>query len=407
VSRDAEAQAIDYVLRLGRALHAYGFASPALERALITASTRLGLVGHFFSTPTSLFVAFGDGSAQRTFLTRVEPGGVSLGKLADIDVNARAVIDGQVSPAEGLARIEAIERAPAPFNAWIETAASGIASGAACRLLGGSGDDVLVGTGLGILVGVFGLAAGRLRLQQGLFELAVSALVSAAALGAAVAGLGGSPTTSTLAGLIIVLPGFSLTIAMAELAARHLVSGTARLAGAFTVFFAITVGVALGRQIVSALAGLPPPATARPLAPWTLWVAVLATPPAVTVLLQGHVRDMPWIMLASVAGFFGGRAGSAALGPALGALVGAVSLGLAAHLYERLLRRPALVPLVPSVLLLVPGSTGFRSLAALVDQQVVVGVDTAFATLLTAASLVAGLLLAEMIAEVLTTRIRR
>ena len=74
----AEDHAIDYVLRLGRALHAYGYASPALERALITVSTRLGLVGHFFSTPTSIFVAFGTGSQQRTFLTRVEPGGVSL-----------------------------------------------------------------------------------------------------------------------------------------------------------------------------------------------------------------------------------------------------------------------------------------------------------------------------------------
>jgi uncharacterized membrane protein YjjP (DUF1212 family) len=407
VNRDGEDQAIDYVLRLGRALHAYGYASPALERALVTASTRLGLIGHFFSTPTSIFVAFGSGSAQRTFLTRVEPGGVSLGKLADIDGNARAVVEGRVSPAEALARIEAIERAPAPFGPWIETAASGVASGAACRLLGGGGGDVLVATGLGVIVGLLGLAAGRLKLQQGLFELMASALVSATALGAAVAGLGVSPATSTLAGLILFIPGFSLTIAMAELAARHLVSGTARLLGAVTVFFAITVGVALGRQIASAAAGLPPPGAVEPLPAWTLWAAVLATPPAVTVLLQGHVRDMPWIALASVAGFVGGRAGSALLGPALGALVGALSVGLAAHAYEGLLRRPALVPLVPGVLLLVPGSTGFRSLAFLVDQQVVVGIDAAFATLLTAASLVAGLLLAEMLAEVLTPRIRR
>jgi uncharacterized membrane protein YjjP (DUF1212 family) len=406
VNRDAEDQAIDYVLRLGRALHAYGYASPALERALITASTRLGLVGHFFSTPTSIFVAFGSGSAQRTFLSRVEPGGVSLGKLADIDANARAVVDGRVSPAEALARIEAIERLPAPFAPWLETAASGVASGAACRLLGGGGGDVLVAAGLGLLVGLLGLAAGRLRLQQGLFELMASALVSAMALGAALAGVGVSPATSTLAGLILVLPGFSLTIAMAELAARHLVSGTARLLGAVTVFFAMTVGVALGRELVRAAAGLPPPGAVAPLPEWTLWAAVLATPPALTVLLQGHVRDMPWIALASVAGFVGGRAGSMLLGPALGALVGALSVGLAAHAYEGLLRRPALVPLVPSVLLLVPGSTGFRSLAFLVDQQVVVGVDAAFATLLTAASLVAGLLLAEMIAEVLTPRLR-
>ena len=402
VTPAAEDQAIDYVLRLGRALHAYGYASPALERALVTASTRLGLIGHFFSTPTSIFVAFGTGSAQRTFLTRVEPGGISLGKLADIDGNARAVIDGSLSPSDALARIEAIERQPPPFGPWLETAASGIASGAACRLLGGGEGDVVVGTGLGILVGLLGMAAGRLRLQQGLFELIASALVSAAALLAASFGLGVAPATSTLAGLIIVLPGFSLTIAMTELAARHLVSGTARLAGAFTVFFAITFGVAVGRQLIAALLALPPPARVAPLPEWTLWAAVFATPIAVTVLLQGRTRDMPWIVLASLAGFFGGRAGNALLGPAIGACLGALSVGLAAHAYERWVGRPALVPLVPGVLLLVPGSTGFRSLAALVDQQVVVGIDTAFATLLTAASLVAGLLMAEMIADVST-----
>src|SRR5687767_9205930 len=255
-----EDRAIDYVLRLGRALHAYGYASPALERALVTSSSRLGLVGHFFSTPTSIMVAFGTGSAQRTFLTRVEPGGLSLGKLADIDGNARAVVDGSRSASDALARIEAIEQQPPPFGRLLETAASGIASGTACRLLGGGGGDVVVATGLGVLVALLGFAAGRVRVQAGLFELMVSALVSALALIAASAGLGVSPAVSTLAGLIFVIPGFSLTIAMAELAARHLVSGTARLAGAFTVFLAITFGVAVGRHIAAALAGLPPPA---------------------------------------------------------------------------------------------------------------------------------------------------
>jgi uncharacterized membrane protein YjjP (DUF1212 family) len=398
----AEDRAIDYVLRLGRALHAYGYPSPTLERALVTASTRLGLVGHFFSTPTSIFVAFGSGTVQRTFLTRVEPGGISLGKLADIDGNLRAVIDRSLSPSEGLARIEAVEQAPPLYGPVLEAIASGVASGAACRLLGGGAGDVLVATGLGVLVGVLGLVAGRLRLQHGLFELIASALVSAAALAASAAGVGVLPATSTLAGLIIVLPGFSLTIAMAELAARHLVSGTARLAGAFTVFLAITFGVAVGRQLVKALVGLPPPGAVVPLPEWTLWAAVLVTPIAVTVLLQGRVRDMPWITLASIAGFLGGMAGNALLGSAIGACIGALSVGLAAHAYERWVGRPALVPLVPGVLLLVPGSTGFRSLALLVDQQVVIGIDAAFATLLTAASLVAGLLMAEMISDVST-----
>jgi len=395
-----EDRAIDYVLRLGRALHAYGYASPALERALVTTSTRLGLVGQFFSTPTSIFNAFGTGSAQRTFLTRVEPGGVSLGKLADIDASARAVIRGTLTPAEALARIEAVEAAPPRFGPVIETAASAVASGAACRLLGGGAEDVSVAAALGAIIGMLGFAAARLHLRQGLFELAAAVLASAAAYFLATANVGAAPSLATIAGLIIVLPGFSLTIALAELAARHLVSGTARLAGAFTVFLVITFGVAVGRQIVSAAVGLAPLAPVVPLPEWTLWAAVLATPPALTVMYQGRARDLPWIVLASVAGFVGGRVGSALLGPSIGACLGALSVGLAAHAYERWRERPALVALVPGVLLLVPGSIGFRSLALLLDQQVISGIDAAFTTLMTASSLVAGMLLAEMLAEV-------
>ena len=215
-------------------------------------------------------------------------------------------------------------------------------------------------------------------------------------------GLGVSPAVSTLAGLIIVIPGFSLTIAMAELAARHLVSGTARLAGAFTVFLAITFGVAVGRQLVKALVGLPPPGAVVALPEWTLWAAVLVTPIAVTVLLQGRVRDMPWITLASIAGFLGGHGRQRAPRAGHRRLPRRAERRPRRARLRALARRPALVPLVPGVLLLVPGSTGFRSLALLVDQQVVIGIDAAFATLLTAASLVAGLLMAEMIADVST-----
>jgi uncharacterized membrane protein YjjB (DUF3815 family) len=52
---------------------------------------------------------------------------------------------------------------------------------------------------------------------------------------------------------------------------------------------------------------------------------------------------------------------------------------------------------VPGVLLLVPGSIGFRSFSLLLEQQVVVGVDAAFTMTMTAISLVAGLLLANIL----------
>jgi uncharacterized membrane protein YjjB (DUF3815 family) len=49
-------------------------------------------------------------------------------------------------------------------------------------------------------------------------------------------------------------------------------------------------------------------------------------------------------------------------------------------------------------MLLVPGSVGFRGLAALMDEKIVSGVDTSFKMILTAVALVAGTLMANIIA---------
>jgi len=54
--------------------------------------------------------------------------------------------------------------------------------------------------------------------------------------------------------------------------------------------------------------------------------------------------------------------------------------------------------LVPGILLLVPGSIGFRSLLSLMDREAVVGLQTAFSMTMTAVALAAGLLIAGVVA---------
>jgi uncharacterized membrane protein YjjB (DUF3815 family) len=61
------------------------------------------------------------------------------------------------------------------------------------------------------------------------------------------------------------------------------------------------------------------------------------------------------------------------------------------------LQRPAQVVLVPAVLLLVPGSLGFRGMNAMLARDTVSGVDTMFAMFISATALVGGLLLANAI----------
>jgi uncharacterized membrane protein YjjB (DUF3815 family) len=88
------------------------------------------------------------------------------------------------------------------------------------------------------------------------------------------------------------------------------------------------------------------------------------------------------------------------LGAELGPFIGALTVGLASKLYAQLLHRPTTVTLAPGILLLVPGSLGFRSIASLLDNQIVPGVEIAVRMILTAMALVAGILIANILLPV-------
>ena len=77
--------------------------------------------------------------------------------------------------------------------------------------------------------------------------------------------------------------------------------------------------------------------------------------------------------------------------------LGALAVGVVSNAYARWIDRPASVAQIPGILILVPGSVGYRSLTALLDRQTIEGIDLAFTMTLVATSLVGGLLAANVI----------
>jgi len=396
---ELDPDSIAFVLRLARALHSCGYSAQRLESTLGATSDRLGLIGNqFFSTPTALNAAFGPEERQRTHLLRVEPGDVNLGKLAALEQLATEVAAGRMSPTEGTAEIVRIETTRPPYRPAGTTLAFGVASGAACQFLGGGPREILVAGILGVGLGLFALLpVGRQRLRH-VFEPVAAFLISAATIVLAHAIGPFSVPTATLAGLIILLPGFTLTTAINELATRHLNSGTLRLSGAFISFLGLGFGSAVGNRVAVTALGAPRLADAAPVPHWATLLAVVLAALAFTVILRADRRDAPLIVITGGLGVIGGRFGAAHLGPELGAFVGAFAVAMASSLFARLFRRPAAVVLVPGILMLVPGSVGFRSLLSLMDRRAVAGLETAFSMMLTAMALVAGLLIANAIA---------
>jgi uncharacterized membrane protein YjjB (DUF3815 family) len=124
---------------------------------------------------------------------------------------------------------------------------------------------------------------------------------------------------------------------------------------------------------------------------------VLALAPiSFAVLFKVERRDIPWVMITGWLAYGSSTLGSTWFAPELAAFVGALTVGVASNLYALLLDRPSQVTLVPGVLLLVPGSLGFRSVSSLLDREVITGVETAFQMVLIATALAAGLLVANV-----------
>ena len=394
---DSTQAAIGFVLRLGRALHAHGIPAHRLEEVMGKAAERLHLEGQFFSTPTSIFAAFGPQDRQHTFLIRVTPGEVNLGKLAELDDVTTAVLRSALDPVTGSAQIEKILEEPPPYGKWLTAAAYGLASSAASQFLGGGWKEIGASALLGLLIGVLSLLAGKYASLGRIF--APVAAVTASALAEMLTFVIGGYAASnvTLAGLIVLMPGLTLTIAMIELSTQHLSSGTSRLSGAFVTLLNIAFGVAVGGMITDLFIGAPHIARAVAAPDWTQYLALVAMPLALSVLLRAHRRDAFWIVVAGALAVFGSRFGVRFLGPELGVFFGALAVGVGSNFYARLVDRQSIITKVPGILLLVPGSVGFSGLAELMDEKIVSGVDTTFKMILTAVALVAGTLMANIV----------
>lgn len=393
----SDRDAVGFILRLGRALHTYGYAAHRLEESLAAVAHQIGIEAQFFSTPTAISAAFGPQDDQRTFLIRIEPGDQDLGKLAQVDRVILDVLAKRLTPAEGSNRVEAIVALPPRYGHLVTTLAFGIASAAAARFLGGGLVEIGMGGVVGLVTGLLAVGVTFVPSTGRIFETTAAFAAAFLTAAASVLIVPQSVFIGTLAGLIVLIPGFTLTVALTELATRHLASGTARLASAMILFLGITFGVALGGKVASLLVGVPLIVEPAALPLWTELAALAIAPFGLAVLLRAEPKDWIWVAAAGWLAYGGARVGGMILGPELGAFVGALLVGTASNLYALIRDRPSQIPLAPGILLLVPGSLGFRSLASLLDRQVIGGVEAAFTMVLTAVALVAGLLLATIL----------
>lgn len=385
------------VMNLGRALLHVGSPAHRLEAAMQIMADRLGLTAEFFSTPTALIVSLGDGSKQQTFLARSEPGRANLGKLAELSEIMEQLAAGTLGPAEADRRVREIDQAPLAYRGFRRFAAYILVSSGISALIGGGWREMILA---GLLGGITGLSiigfSRKLDLSRLLTPLTAAVVTL---LGTIWCGLDAATALmpAIIAGMIALLPGLELTVSTRELATGHLVSGSSRLAYTMLLFallaFGLVLGGAAGHWLVGPVDLLDP----SPLPTGLLFLAFGLAALGFTLMFQAHMRDWIWILAGCAIAWAGATAGQLMDAPVIGAFLGGLTVGLAGNLFARLTARPGSIVHLPGLILLVPGSIGLRSLAALLDSDVISGLETAFLAGMIAVALTTGMILASVL----------
>ncbi len=382
------------LIELATQLHTHGFSAHRIEGMLTAAAERLGIEAQFFTTPTSLFVAFGNQDTQRVHLIRVEPGETNLGMMAALDEIAIGVATGALSADVALGRIFALPSSAPRYSTGATLAAFSLVAVAVAALLDVGVLDLGVAAIAGLVTGMLAVGSGRWAGLVPILEPASAFLVSVVSLSAAMLTGSTHAYATTLAGLVVLLPGLMLTTGLTELSKRHLASGTSRLSGALVVFIGMAFGIALGYRVAAWIALPGALAMANPSLPdWVTYLSPVVAAGCFVVLLRADKRDTVLVIVAGVIAWASARLGSRLLGDQLGGFIGAFVVSAGSNAASRFTHRSAMVTNIPGLLLLVPGSIGFQSINSLLGQDATAGVDAAFKVVLVGVSLAAGLLL--------------
>jgi len=394
---------IGFVVELARRLHEYGTAAPRLEDVVNLVSARLGLACNVLSTPTSIVMSFSDparedGLAEITQVVRVPPGEVNLARLCQVDEIADQVIDGRLDLAAGRRCLRDVGQARRSrgYEAGL-VASYGVSAASIAAILHTGWSGIAAAGLIGLLIGLVYLASvGRPNIAAA--AEAISALLAtliATAIAVYVVPL--AVRSVVIASLIVLMPGMTLTTAVRELSSQHLISGTARMMGAFATLLKLAFGTLVAAQFCTLIGWVPAGTPEIGVPRWAEWSAVIAGGCAFAVLFGSPRRYVPVVVAAVALGYVCAQLGGVYVSPAFGVFIGGLVIGAASNVFARVIQRPGALVREPGIILLVPGSVGFRTLSFVFERDVLLGIDTAITLVTLLVAIVAGLLFGDLL----------
>ena len=390
---------LDFLSKYGSALHYSGISAPNLEAALRNLASSLDLEIQTFSSPTVLIISLNKDHQFKTVSKTLEPSSANLSRLRMLDNLGDALSSGEINLEQAQSRIEEINNSKSEKAWYLVLMAYAVTSASIMLLLSGTLLEFSICACLGTLAGLIDLGCSKIERLKRFHEFFSTAIITAAVYSIHNWLPNFNLLTVIIASTIIMIPGLSLTISLTELACNHLLSGTSRLMAAIIVFFKMVFGYLVGSRLVMFFIGTKTIEYQHEALPEYLsWIALSILPLTMAVIFKANFKDAPVMFISIVLGFAVTKYSGAYFdNQFLGAFLGAFAVGLSASISARLFHKPVATQLMPGILLLVPGSIGFKGLSYILEHETLAGIDATFETFIIAISIVAGLLLSNIL----------
>ncbi|MEN9302371.1 MAG: hypothetical protein RL264_800 [Bacteroidota bacterium] len=386
-----------FIVALAETLHKNGLPAHRLENTMQQICRSLGKDVEFSVTPELLLISFSEGENNGVVMRKFSGTDLHIEKMVLLHRLINNCLNDPFTIQEAQTELARINQLPNRYSGWMDTLAIGISTSSAACLFGGSYPEILVSACIGLVIG---LLFQSLRFFPNLGKLTVLFAAAFALFFARwmMQSLGVySVEIATITGLILLIPGFTLSLSITELANGHAQSGTVRFSGAIVTFIMIGVGIGLGNYFAGMLPNVVVKNEWSPSPGWLSYIALLFVPAGFLVLFRARLSSYFLMLVACGIAYFSMQFyGQFELGP-LTVFLASLTLGAITNLTGSFIKTPVTLMLVPGIILLVPGSIGFKSIEMLMNADTLNGLEGAFQTLVSAVSLTVGLLFANML----------
>ena len=390
-----EADLVEFLLLYAKLYLASGGPTSRLEDSLVRVGKSCDKETEVFATPTGVFVSIrSENKNPVTSLIRIKHTGTNLAALCKLEDLFNEIELGRVAISSALQSLKAKNFDPNHYT-QLETGIAAFLAGSVISF--GSYQKTSVALVSGTITTLVWFLSDWIRkyFPNPLFTDFLGAFLTLTLAALSHSFLRPmSIEAYALGGIVLLVPGLSLTTAIAELADQNLVSGTAKFMQATMALLALGLAYLLFQQLAFSLnlKSILAPVAPRTDIRWISALAILINISCFGIIFRTPPKALIWSTLTGISAWATLHIVMDSRGAAAAPFLAAVVAGVVSLALGKWRKLPSQVFSVPGIVALLPGLLALSSFRYFASGDQEIGLEMSIQVAITAVSIVFGLI---------------